>query len=449
MLSNDLCGLSLTTSSEASVKYYDDAIMNLACAQDPSKMLDQAIDEDPEFVLGHLLKGYIYMTYTDVDHIGSAKAHLDAINVLLHKNLSINTREKMHTQALSAWVEGDWRETQDILGELIEQYPHDTLALWVKSTLEVFLGDPGATCDTFSRAMPQWDKSHPLYSFPLAFYAFALEESREYEKAEKAGYLATELNPRVVWGIHSTAHALEMQGKVDEGSRFMDEYMDYWSKDNFFASHNAIHSILFKLEQGDMDSVVSLYDNFVFSEKTPPIIPPMIDASSALWRLHLENIDVGNRWNVLERSWQEKAGQSYYPFNDMHAMIALVGNGNDAAAAQLISRFESYLEDNSNAKMTGYAVMQDIGLPVCRAFYNFGQGNYNAVIDDLLPIQDQVYRLGGSHAQRDVVDRTLLEASLRAANKTVAEQQLSKRLQELPESPYNHKKMDQFKAILN
>lgn len=449
MVSNDLCGLNLTASSDASVKYFDDAITALSCAQDPCKMLDQAIDEDPEFVFGHLIKGYIYMIFTDVDHIGAAGDHLDAIRDLIAQNLPINAREKLHVKALSTWIDGDWVKTTDILGELVQEYPRDALALWVKNTIEVFLGDPFSTCDTFDLILAKWDKTHPLYSFLLGFYAFALEESRQYEKAEEVGYLAVELNPHVVWGIHGTAHALEMQGKVDQGSRFMDQYFDYWSKDNFFASHNAIHSILFKLEQEDLDAVVNLYDNFVFSENTPPIIAPMIDGSSALWRLYLEGVDVGNRWQVLATKWKEKAFQTYHPFNNMHAMAALVGNGDEAEAQQLISTVESFLEDPSNAKITGYQIMKDVGLAVCKGLHYFGQGNYSAVIEQLLPVQDQVYRMGGSHAQRDLVDRTLLEASLRAPNRDVANQQLADRIRELPESPYNLKKMDQLKSILN
>jgi hypothetical protein len=70
----------------------------------------------------------------------------------------------------------------------------------------------------------------------------------------------------------------------------------------------------------------------------------------------------------------------------------------------------------------------EIGLPVCRSLVDFGRGEYDAVIAGLLPIRTRVHHFGGSHAQRDAVERTLLEAAIRAGRHELAASLVSERL---------------------
>jgi len=60
------------------------------------------------------------------------------------------------------------------------------------------------------------------------------------------------------------------------------------------------------------------------------------------------------------------------------------------------------------------------GLPVCEAIYAFSNGDYKTTIDKLMPIKNTTTQFGGSHAQRDVIAWTLLEASIRDGNKSLA-----------------------------
>ena len=69
-----------------------------------------------------------------------------------------------------------------------------------------------------------------------------------------------------------------------------------------------------------------------------------------------------------------------------------------------------------------------MGLPVCRSLLHFGRGRYQQVLDELLPIRTRVHEFGGSHAQRDAVERTLLEAAIRAGRTDLALALVSERL---------------------
>ena len=172
----------------------------------------------------------------------------------------------------------------------------------------------------------------------------------------------------------------------------------------------------------------------------------MVDASSALWRLFLDRVELGDRWQVLAESWQEKAFQSFYTSNDMHAMMAFVGSGDGRAGEQLIEGLKTYLSRRRDTE-TNYAITRDIGLPLCEALMDFGHGRYDLTVEKLLPIRQRLHEFGGSHTQRDAFERTLLEASLRAANTQVAETLLEERLLECPNSTYSLHKQAELGAM--
>jgi hypothetical protein len=77
-----------------------------------------------------------------------------------------------------------------------------------------------------------------------------------------------------------------------------------------------------------------------------------------------------------------------------------------------------------------------IGLPSCRAVLRFGQGRYDEVISELLPIRRAFQVFGGSHAQRDSLVRTLLESALRAGRHDLARALIAERLSLRPSSVY-------------
>ncbi|HEY0537504.1 MAG TPA: hypothetical protein VGD53_04005 [Actinoallomurus sp.] len=78
-----------------------------------------------------------------------------------------------------------------------------------------------------------------------------------------------------------------------------------------------------------------------------------------------------------------------------------------------------------------------VGLPVCRALVAFGRGDHAATVGLLAPIRHHVNEFGGSHAQRDVVQKTLLEASLRSGHLDLARVLVSERINDRPSSPFN------------
>ncbi len=160
---------------------------------------------------------------------------------------------------------------------------------------------------------------------------------------------------------------------------------------------------------------------------------PLLDAVALLWRMHLRGLDVGNRWAELADLYEKDDEDGFYAFNDMHAMLALVAAGRSSAAATRLAAMESAAEgQGTNAMMLRLA-----GVPVARAIQAFGQERYGEVVDHLMPVRYRAYVFGGSHAQRDVVQRTLIEAALRNGNKALAIALSNERTSLKPHCPFS------------
>jgi len=153
----------------------------------------------------------------------------------------------------------------------------------------------------------------------------------------------------------------------------------------------------------------------------------LLDASALLWRMQLEGTPVGDRWQPLAAAWGRIIAPGFYPFNDMHAVMSFIGNGELDRAESLVRALDEVVAHRLETS-SGWRMTAEIGLPVCRSLTAFGRGEYDAVIADLLPIRTRVHHFGGSHAQRDAVERTLLEAAIRAGRHELAASLVSERL---------------------
>ncbi|MGZ4637399.1 hypothetical protein, partial [Oryzihumus sp.] len=201
--------------------------------------------------------------------------------------------------------------------------------------------------------------------------------------------------------------------------------------------HNWWHHCLYRLELGDMEGPLRVYDAVLHHAGSDGLVLEMLDASALLWRMYLEGEDLTPRWQALAAAWEPKTAQPHYAFNDMHAVMAFVGAGWLADARRLVDERARWAAQTHPAADVNVTMTRDVGLPVGAALLAFGEGRYDDAVELLLPIRGQVHRFGGSHAQRDAVQRTLVESALRSGRLSLARALLSERLGVRPCSPYN------------
>jgi tetratricopeptide (TPR) repeat protein len=440
----DLTDLDITVHNPSTLDLYNRVIADLCRFKNPVPLTIQMLEAEPDFVMGQVFNGHINLWTTDRDDLQWSLESLETISRIDPSGL--NRREQMHVAALQTWAKGNLVKASALLDEILIEYPLDILALLSGHQLDFFLGDATNLRGRVYRVLPSWDKEHPLYGYLLGMLSFGQEEAGHYEQAEISAREAVERNPQDVWGIHAVAHALEMQNKYEQGARFMQAYEQNWQNDNVMVSHNAIHHDLFLLETGEMAKAIEVYDNFVHWADIEPIPMALVDASSVLWRLYLEDEALGDRAKILSDSWKQKSDQLFYTFNDAHAIIAFAINHDEQAANNLLSDLTQYVA-SGDPQVTNHAMSLQTGLPVCEAIVAFAKGDYNRCIEKLMPIRNTTAQFGGSHAQRDIFARTLLEAALRAGNKNLATALVNERLMARPQSPYNQKKQQQVLSL--
>lgn len=371
---------------------------------DPVATVEGALADSPGLVMGHVLKAYLHLMGTEPGALPVAReAHAAAAA------LPANEREARHLQAIGHLIEGRWRAAGRALEDLSVQYPRDALALQAGHQIDFFTGDSRMLRDRIARALPAWGKGVTGYHAVLGMHAFGLEETGDYSRAEAQGRLSVEMQPRDTWGQHAVAHVMEMQGRRRDGIAWMRANPDNWARDSFFAVHNWWHLALFHLGVDEVGEVLALFDGPIYG-KTSNVVLDMVDASALLWRLHLLGVEIGDRWKPVADNWEAVGGAGSYAFNDMHAMMAFVGAGRSDAAATVLEAQRAAMEaPGDNAQFT-----REVGSPATRAIKAFGDGDYAETARLLRPVRNYAHRFGGSHAQRDVLDLTLIEAASRA-----------------------------------
>jgi hypothetical protein len=206
--------------------------------------------------------------------------------------------------------------------------------------------------------------------------------------------------------------------------------LDRWTRESFFCVHNWWHLALFHLELGELREALALFDGPIYGAPSK-VAFDLLDASSFLWRLALRGEDVGDRWQAVADGWASVATPGAYAFNDVHALMAFLAAGREREAAEVVRALAAAsLGEGDSA---GFA--REVGLPVALALSAFHAGEHGRCAELLRRVRPVAHRFGGSHAQRDVLDLTLLEAARRAGDGALARALAAERLERKPDSP--------------
>jgi len=402
----------------------------LAFRGDPVDEINQVIEQYPDFILAHLFKA-AYLTQVLETRVYDELAI--AVSAAEKLSANANIRELFHLKAVSAWISGDISVAVSEWEKALTQFPRDLLALQLIHLTHVLFGDIAGQRDIVARVFSLWDEETDGYEFVLGFYAFGLEENRDFERAEqmaRRSLLIREDNP---YAIHAICHVMDMQGRQAEGLQFMYDNEKTWASSGF-EIHLWWHTALLHLDTLDFDTALQIYDDKLRASKEDSNRYEEFDATALLWRLKLADIDVGERWSELADKWGPSAEDRVYAFNNVHAMMAFVSDSRDDLAQLLLTTSQDLVKDPSNAS---FAPIRDVGLPFCLAIKDFEDERYAECVDRLMQIRSRIDLLGGSFVQRDIIGWTMVEAALRAHRYDLALALANQRCELKPTSPQN------------
>lgn len=410
-MQSDSQGLLLSAQSPAGATAFNEALAGfVAYRADMGRLASAAVKADPTNVMALVLKAALAMT-------AFKAAVLPAVEDIHRAAVTLapdaTWREQAHVAALGAWVQNGPDAATQIWGEIIAAHPRDMLAFRLAHFAHFWSGRPERMLADIQTVWPAWSDDVPGYAAMLACRCFALEEAGDLEAAEAAGRAAIERDPGEVWAAHGVAHVLEMQGRSDAGVAWLETLSANWTGVSNIQHHLWWHCALFHLERGDTEGVLRLYDGKIrnldspLTQAMPDLYIDVQNAVSLLFRLERLGCDVGSRWVELADQAEQRIGDTMSTFSIPHWMLALSAVGREMSQAAMIAELERAADP----------VVREIALPVSRAIQLRGQKRAAAACDAMRPVLNRMSRLGGSHAQQDMLELLFLDCALASGSK--------------------------------
>jgi hypothetical protein len=411
---HDSHGLDLTTDSTAAARSFDHAVAGyIDYRADAGQRLVPLLAEDPQFALAHCLKGYLTMLSYKQENVPLATESLQEARRWAG---TATAREQAHIAALAAWINGEPDRSSAIWQQILADHPRDALAFRLAHFTDFWLGRPDRMLTSVRAVEPAWSAELPHYGTLLACRCFAHEECGHYTEAEAAGRAAIAHDPTDVWAAHGVAHVMEMQGRRTEGIAWINNLRGNWDGASNLRHHLWWHAAMFHLERAETDTVLTLYDAEFrdlaapLTQANPDLYIDAQNAASMLFRLGLHGVDVGNRWGELADKAEARIGDTLSTFTLPHWMMALAATGRTEAAGRMLAG----LRDAAQADTSHAALVGTIALPLCEAVLAYGQGQPARTVALMRPVLGEMSRLGGSHAQQDVLEQLYLHAAMQA-----------------------------------
>src|SRR5262245_29445447 len=294
----DARGIAVSTRDPIALDQFEAALASLHSGRgDALALIDEALARNLDFVAGHCLRAAAFVLGGELP---PERGLAVSIGVIERCGDYANDRERRHAAAARAWLDGDARLALERYGELVIDYPRDSLALQVAHVLDFRLGQREMLRDRVAQVLPHWEAGVPGFGYVLGMYAFGLEEAGDYARAEATARRALEFEPDNAAAIHVIAHVMEMCGRAREGIAWLESTRETWAANTGFANHIGWHLTLFHIELGATDTALAIYDQMLAPRPTSPTTA-LVDASALLWRPGLRGFDLA----IVRGVWRQ------------------------------------------------------------------------------------------------------------------------------------------------
>ena len=390
-----------STVEQTAVSSFDAAVTELL-AHRPNVMphLDAALAADPDHIASLALKGFGSVLLARSEHVASARVMAARLKALTDRRRP-TAFEAALVAALDLASRGAWRDATSVLQQRLAECPIDLLSLKLVHALRFMSGDASGMLASTASVLDAWSAAAPGYGFMLGCHAFALEEHCLYESAERTARIALAHEPGDAWALHALAHVHVMQGRFMEGFDWLDATKPVWSGCNNFRFHLIWHGALLHLARGDADRALAIYD----ADLRPHLADDFRDlanASSLLWRLRQEGMDVRDRFEELHGFASARAQDTTLVFASLHHLLTMAACGDAGGASEIVA---ALVRRGARPDGDQAAVAADAGLDLARVILSLAQNG--ATRPDLGRLAQRAQCIGGSNEQRDVFLRTL------------------------------------------
>jgi tetratricopeptide (TPR) repeat protein len=256
----------------------------------------------------------------------------------------------------------------------------------------------------------------------LAYHAMALSEDGQLAAARPKIERSVAANPHNAHGAHGFAHVCYESGEPDAARAFLSSWLAAYPRDGFFHGHLSWHLSLCELQAGNWAEATRLYrDAIALDRHSGGPQQRMSDATAFLWRSELAGHPRETAaWRAMHEYANDALPRPGSGLADLHVVLADAVMGDDAALQARALQMEELAREGRYPSGSFLPALS-------RGFAAFERGDFSAAIDALAPLVAQSERIGGSRAQHDLIEFTLLKAYLNAERLEEARSLLSAR----------------------
>ena len=417
----DTTGLPITAKNQDAVNAFEKTVISyFRFGIDIGTNLKETYSKDENMFFAHILRGYFMHLMGSRKMLTKAE---DALSDAKKLEREITQRELLHLKSLEYWCKLDLKKTTACWQEIADQYPGDALAIKMLHYTYFYLGDQKNLKFSIDKSWKYWTqkKNSPYYSYLLSLKAFGLEENGYYQEAKELAYEAYSINKDDAWAVHTISHVYEMNDQSSDGVKWIRESF-LPNKWNNFRYHLQWHKAIMSLNICTNDEILKIYDTEIFDENSQEYLD-LINNISLLLRLEMLNIDVGNRWDYIYEKINTRLNDHILAFIDIHFMICLCYKD--------INLAKNYLENikkyQDESKDTYAEISKSITLLLCKAIIFYKTQKFDKCIQILEEAEGKSYLIGGSNAQRDILNLIHLDSLLRIKNQDKLQNFIKKR----------------------
>lgn len=426
MAHQDSRGLALSTADERAAQAYRDGVdLMMSAWPGAAESLEQAIAADADFALAHAALARLHAMRMQP---GAARACIArADEAVARQGMA---RERSHVATLALAIGGQGAKALDSVLAHVAAWPRDALILALPLGafgLYAFSGMAdhdqarAALCERLAGEFSDDD-----WWF-LASHGWALVENGAVGRGRAMVERALRIRPANANGMHALAHALFEQGASDEADAALAAWLPGYDRAGMLHGHLAWHQALAALEQGDADRALAIYARHVSPEVSlGPPLNVVTDSASLLWRLQLYGHAVpAADWERAKAYATAAYPQAGFAFADVHLGLLDAAAADGEAMAARIATLDGLVAE-------GRLAAGSVVPAILRAAQAFVDGDPAGCAGLLEPMLGEVARIGGSGAQREIVEDTLIVALMRSGDTAKASSLLDRRLHRRP-----------------
>ncbi|WP_426409244.1 tetratricopeptide repeat protein [Bradyrhizobium ganzhouense] len=370
-----------------------------------------AIAADEGFALAYIA---LARTLQVLGRVGEAKAPLERALALAP---ATTAREQSHIAIFATILSGQGAEAVSMIAEHIKDWPRDAMALAPATGVFGLIGFSGKS----GREVEQLALLEPLakhYGDDWWFrtvLAFAEIELHRLDTGFKNIEAALRGFPRNAHAAHIKAHLFYEKGQREEGLAYLDQWNAAYPRGGQLHCHISWHLALWALETGRRDQAWKIYREALHPGGSwGPQINVLTDCASFLARAEMVGEPRSPElWREISQYAAKWFPNSGIIFADMHSALAFAMADDAEALARIIE--------------TPKGPAADILVPIARGFDGLARGDWTRVVDELKPVLQTHERVGGSRAQRDLLEYSVTCGLLRSGRADEARRLIASR----------------------